>query len=538
MQGGATAQTITDLMLYRPSLFFLTLLSLVLTATHLAHAQTAAQPELQLGRLGAGAGAARSIVFILVDDLRPDVFSFAGHPFIETPHIDALAKEGVVCKNAFVTTALCSPSRASILTGLYAHKHGVVDNNNPVRADLVFFPQYLQQAGYETALIGKWHMGGEQAGPQRGFHRWVSFPGQGHYEPGRRGMLNIDGTPTPQKGYITDELTDYALDWLQARPADKPFFLYLSHKAVHSEFIPADRHKGRYANKAVRLPETYADTPENYAGKPRWVKDQRNSWHGVDFPYHSTLDVPAYYRRYCETLLAVDDSIGRLVAQLKSQGRLDSTLIALMGDNGFMFGEHGLIDKRTAYDASMRVPLIMRCPEMIKGGSELPQVVANIDIAPTLLETAGLQPPAHMQGRSFLPLARGESAPWRDGLLYEYYWEKNFPQTPTVHALRGERYKYIRVQGLWDIDELYDLQADPQEKHNLIGAAEHAATVRQMNRRLFEVLRETDGLQIPLLPDGGGVNNKRRADGAEAGEFPPGFFDAPAPRGRQRSPQQ
>lgn len=471
----------------------------------------------------------RNIVFILADDHRYDAMGFMGRSPVETPNMDRLATRGVHVKNAFVTTALCSPSRATILTGLYAHQHRVVDNNNPIKDGTTFFPQYLQQAGYDTAFIGKWHMGGGTDDPKPGFDRWVSFRGQGTYWPSADG-LNVDGRRVPQKGYITDELTDYAVDWVRQRPLDKPFFLYLSHKAVHSEFMPAARHKGRFAGRTFTPPASQTMAPADEARRPRWVRDQRNSWHGVDFPYHSTLDVGQYFRDYAETLMGVDDSIGRVLQALEQRGQLDSTLVIYMGDNGFAFGEHGLIDKRTAYEESMRVPLVMACPALFPGGGTVPQIVANLDIAPTVLAAAGLRAPREMQGGSLLPLARGETVPWRADLLYEYYWEPNFPQTPTMHAVRDERYKYIRYQGIWDVDELYDLQRDPGEQHNLVDAPDQRARVTAMNARLFTLLAETDGLSIPLYPDRGGRQNKRRpgADSGRAADFPPALI-APAP---------
>lgn len=480
------------------------------------------QPQPQTLRLERISGAQpKNVIFVLVDDLRHDVFGFTNHPWIETPNLDALARGGVRMRNAFVTTALCSPSRASILTGSYAHRHRVVDNQNPVPPGTIFFPQYLQQAGYDTAFIGKWHMGGASDEPKPGFDRWVSFRGQGTYLPSKNG-LNVDGKRVPQRGYITDELTDYALDWLKQRRADKPFFLYLSHKAVHSEFIPADRHKGRYLDKPFIAPKTMADTPENYAGKPMWVRNQRNSWHGVDFAYHSNLDIAQYYRQYAETLLAVDESMGRVVALLRDRGLLDSTIVMFMGDNGFAFGEHGLIDKRTAYESSMRVPLLMSGGGLPRGAA-VDDVVANIDIAPTILEAAGLRPPS-MDGRSALPLARGEKIPWRDTLLYEYYWERAFPHTPALHALRGSRYKYIRYYGLWDTDELYDLQSDPHETRNLIRDRAHAEVVRNLNAQLFKTLEATGGMYIPLQPDLGGSQNLRRRSGSSEATFPAHMF--------------
>ncbi|HVG37865.1 MAG TPA: sulfatase [Pyrinomonadaceae bacterium] len=460
----------------------------------------------------------RNVIFILTDDHRYDALGFLhSQPFIETPNLDALARGGVHLKNAFVTTALCSPSRASILTGLYAHRHRVVDNNNPVPADLIFFPQYLQRAGYETAMIGKWHMGGESDDPQRGFDYWVSFRGQGTYLPNPNG-LNVNGRRVPQRGYITDELTDYALGWLKDRRSDRPFFLYLSHKGVHSDFVPPERYKNRQAGKVFTPPRTMR--PENVKDAPAWVRNQRNSWHGVDFPYHSDLDIGEYYKRYAETLMGVDDSVGRVMSYLKENNLSDSTLVIYMGDNGFAFGEHGLIDKRTAYEESMRVPMIAHCPELLKGGTTINQVVANIDVGPTILEAAGIKTPSDLDGSSFLAIAEGKQSPWRDTLLYEYYWERNFPQTPTMHALRGERYKYIHYHGIWDTDELYDLQADPLESKNLITSPEHQPVIREMNRRLFETLAQTAGMYIPLYRDAGQQQNLRLESGSAPAKFP------------------
>ena len=201
-----------------------------------------------------------------------------------------------------------------------------------------------------------------------------------------------DGKKVPQKGYITDELNTYALDWLKGRTSRKPFMLYLSHKAVHAEFIPAERHRDKYKNATFVEPKT--QDPANVSGAPMWVRNQRNSWHGVDFPYQweqGPLDIGDYYKRYAETLLAVDEGIGQIIELLKEKGLYENTLMAVMGDNGFAFGEHGLIDKRTAYEESMRVPLVMQLPALIKPGSRVSEVVANIDIAPTFLELAGLK---------------------------------------------------------------------------------------------------------------------------------------------------
>ncbi|MCB1205786.1 MAG: sulfatase [Verrucomicrobiae bacterium] len=490
-----------------------------------------------LAGLASAAERPRDILFILADDHRYDAMSFLGHPWLETPALDRLAKGGAHFPKAMVTTSLCSPSRASILTGLYAHSHRVVDNYNPVSPDLVFFPQLLQAAGYRTAFLGKWHMG-ETDEPQRGFDHWAVFKGQGTYWPDGHGTsrvvpqtaydgFNVNGERRPQKGYITDELTDMALEWLETNDPDKPLFLYLSHKAVHSDFVPHDRHLGRYADKPFPAPPTLAAPADNPGHWPRWVLDQRNSRHGAAFGYNlPDFDLPFYYRRYMEALLAVDENVARILDWLEKKGRLESTLVVYMGDNGFQFGEHGLIDKRTAYEASIRVPLLMHCPDLIPAGTVVRETVANIDIAPTLLEIAGALPgdaAERFHGRSFLPLLKGEKVAWRDEILYEYYWEQNYPQTPTVHALVGSRWKYIRPHGTWDIGELYDLESDPREERNLFLDPDQQDRIREMNARLFDLLEESEGENLPLLRDRGEVYPWRLKNGPAAAPFPSSF---------------
>jgi arylsulfatase A-like enzyme len=449
----------------------------------------------------------RNVVFILSDDHRYDFMGFMGKPkFLKTPNMDKLARGGAHCQNAFVSTSLCSPSRASVLTGMYTHRHGVVDNDSPIPEHNVFFPRYLQQAGYETGFFGKWHMGHDDDAPRPGFDKWVSFRGQGvYYDP----VLNVDGEQVKREGYVTDILTDYATDWLK-QDRQKPFFLFLSHKAVHAMFEPAKRHLAKYDNVDLEYPASMADSEENYRNRPNWVKEQRNSWHGVDYMYHGEMDFDTFYRRYCETLLAVDESIGRVLDCLKAIGLDQSTLVFYMGDNGFSFGEHGLIDKRHMYEESMRVPLLAYCPDLIKPGTKVAQLIQNLDIAPTILEAAGVRPPKEMDGRSFLPLLKGEEIPWRDAVFYEYYWERPFPHTPTMHGIRTAHYKYIRYHGVWDSDELYDLEADPEEINNLIDEPEHKDLIQQFSNRIYDWLQQTDGMQIPLRRAGMWQANKRK----------------------------
>ena len=448
----------------------------------------------------AGRTPPRNVVLILSDDHRFDFMGFVpgAPPFLRTPNLDRMAKGGAHVRNAMVTTALCSPSRASILSGLYAHRHGVVDNTTPIPAGTVFFPQRLQRAGYRTAYVGKWHMGEDTDAPKKGFDHWVSFRGQGVYQ---NPTLNINSARREIDGYTTDILTDQAIDWMKAQTAAKPsqpFFLTLAHKAVHAEFEAAPRHRGAYATERIPYPDTMADTPANYEMKPRWVREQRNSWHGVDFMYHGAMEFDSFYRAYCETLLALDDSVGRVLDYLESSGLDQSTLVIYMSDNGFLLGEHGLIDKRHAYEESMRIPMLVYAPGYVPAGSVVNQLVRNIDIAPTILELARVRNPEKMDGRSVLAALRGEPVSLNGEMLYEYYWEYAFPHTPTTLALRDDRYKFIYYPGVWDLQELYDLQTDPKERHNLIAAPEHEARIEAMRKRLWDILESAGGMSVPL----------------------------------------
>jgi N-acetylglucosamine-6-sulfatase len=443
----------------------------------------------------------RNVIFILTDDHRSDFMGFTGKvPWLETPSMDQLAKEGAYFKHAFVTTSLCSPSRASILTGMYSHCHTIVDNVAPDPGNLTYFPEYLQEAGYQTAFLGKWHMGDHGDDPKPGFDHWESFKGQGvYYNP----ELNINGERIQYKDstYITDLLTDHAIDWLDHRDKKKPFFMYLSHKAVHAEFQPAKRHKGRYEGKKINLPATFEQTKTGEYRDlkwPEWVKQQRISWHGVDYMYHGNPDFNEMVQSYCETLLGVDESVGSVMDYLKKQGLDESTLVIYMGDNGFSWGEHGLIDKRHFYEESVKVPFLVRCPELFEGGKTIEKMVQNIDVAPTVLEMAGLKKPDYMPGHSFSQLLKGDENNWRDRIFYEYYWEYDFPMTPTVFGVRTDQYKYIRYQGIWDRNELYDLKNDPDEMYNLIDKPEHQELVKNMANQLYNWLENTDGMQIPL----------------------------------------
>lgn len=467
----------------------LILSSLMLAGVHVGYAQQA-----------------RNIVFILSDDHRYDYMGF--HPnapdFLQTPGMDRMAAEGAHLANAFVTTSLCSPSRASILTGQYPFRHRVVDNNNDMPEGTPLFSEALQEAGYQTGYFGKWHIGHAHDDPQPGFDRWVSFRGQGvYYNP----TLNVDGERAEHEGYVTDILTDFTLEWLDEIDRDRPFFAYLSHKAVHAEFEPAQRHEGEYADVRIATPQSMKNIEQNYEGKPDWVREQRYSWHGVDYMYHERDDHPESLEdlivRYSESLLAVDESVQRVLDYLEAEGLADETLVIYMGDNGFMLGEHGLIDKRQAYEESMRVPMLAWAPGFIEPGSTIEENVLNIDITPTILDLAGGSMPADhiVDGRSFLPLLAGEPVgDWRSAFVYQYFWEDTFPQTPTTYAIRGDRYKYIYYHGVWDKNELYDLQTDPREMYNLIDAPEHQSRIREMRDEMFDIFQASGATDVRFRP--------------------------------------
>ena len=442
------------------------------------------------------------IIFILSDDHRYDYMGFMNTvEWLKTPNMDRLALGGAHCSEAFVTTALCSPSRATILTGLYTHEHTIVDNQAPNPGIHSYFPLHLQEAGYKTAFFGKWHMGDDSNAPQPGFNHWESFKGQGvYYGP----TLNINGREIdyPETVYTTDLLTEHAINWLSEQDPEQPCFVYLSHKSVHASFLPAKRHEGLYKGNKIKLPASYEQTKTGEYKTlkwPEWVKEQRVSWHGVDYMYHSSIDLHEQVTDYCETLMGVDDSIGSILEYLEKTDQSENTLLVYMGDNGFSWGEHGLIDKRHFYEESTRVPLLFYYPASIEPGQKNLSLILNTDIAPTLLDYAGASIPEYYVGKSIRPTFNQESSyPLRENVFYEYYWEYDFPMTPTTFGVRGPQYKLIRYHGIWDRNEFYDLKNDPHELYNLIESLEHQETILSMTEELYNWLEKSAGMQIPL----------------------------------------
>jgi N-acetylglucosamine-6-sulfatase len=457
-------------------------------------------PVLWAEPAASGSPGPPNIVVVLVDDLRWDDIAIAGHPFVKTPHIDRLAREGVRFRNAFATTPLCSPSRASFLTGLYPHAHGITDNTDrsPASHQLSTFPRQLQRGGYETAFLGKWHMGNDDS-PRPGFDYWVSMKGQGEaVDP----YLNEAGSFKKVPGYITDLLTDRVVAFIE-RPRTKPFLVYLAHKALHPNmvqrddgsvsaigeggFIPADRHRQLYAGETVPRSPSALRGPEGKPALQRPIGNLPPLTPGTGTSEKTVLD-------RLRMLAAVDESLGRIRAALNRIGQLDNTAIVFTSDHGYFYGEYGLDEeRRLAYEATIRIPLIIRYPKLARGGSAPDQMALSIDLAPTLLELAGVRPSGTMHGRSLVPILSGRAVTWRTSFLVEYFTDTVFPRILNMgyQAVRTERYKYIHYTELNDMDELYDLRSDPHEMKNSIGSPASQSVLRRMQQELAMLRQQT-----------------------------------------------
>lgn len=442
-----------------------------------------------------------NVIVILVDDLRWDELGVAGHHYVETPNIDRLAAEGAYFRNAFTVAPLCSPSRASFLTGQYVHTHGIYDNlNRSIQSHrLRTFPNALTDR-YDTAFIGKWHMGND-ATTRPGFDHWAAMPGQGAaIDP----EFDINGERQVVDGYVTDILTEMSTEFIE-RERDEPFLLYLSHKALHPNvtqrddgsstappsgppgFVAAERHRGFYADQEPTRRMNYGEVPRD---KPALMR----KFEGVTplGPDSVTPDKTIIERQ--EMLLAVDDGVGEIVSILESLDQLDNTLIVFTSDHGFWYGEHALgSERRMAYEEGIRIPMILHYPDRIEAGSIFDEMVISLDLAPTVLELADVKRHGlRLHGQSMVPLLDGRDVPWREAFLIEYYSDTVFGRMRNMgyQAIRTKRYKYIRYTGLQGKDELYDLDKDPLELGNLIAYPPPGALLEDMQQALDQMLYE------------------------------------------------
>ncbi|MEA3223770.1 MAG: sulfatase-like hydrolase/transferase [Thermodesulfobacteriota bacterium] len=405
-----------------------------------------------------------NVVFILGDDHRWDHLGCAGHPFLQTPNLDRLADQGVLFKNAFVTTSLCSPSRASFLTGTYAHTHGVKNNITPWTGKQKTFLEGFKEAGYATAFIGKWHMPGDGLPKLPYLDLFVSFTeksGQGLYY---NCPLYENGVKSKsRKEYITEELTDRAIRFIRSN-SHKPFSLVLSHKAAHNMYLPPGNMKNLYTDEKIDMPDDI----------DIWTPmTQGNIYEG-----HMGL-LKMHYRNYCRTLTGLDYEIGRLLDAIDKLGLQNNTVVVYAGDNGLLWGEHRHINKYWHYEESIRIPFIIRAPWLSDSkGTKRDQLVLNIDLAPTLWDIAGIQRQDPIEGQSLVPIIKKRDAAIREAFLFEYY--KNYPYPiPTYYGVRTQKHKYVEFEGGME-PELYNLAVDPHEKDNLYEKADAAHIQKEL----------------------------------------------------------
>jgi arylsulfatase A-like enzyme len=404
-----------------------------------------------------------NFLFVYTDDQRWDAMGVvqreqgerARFPWFETPNMDRLAAEGIRFRNAFVTLSLCAPSRAAFLTGRYNHLNGVVNNHTPFPADSVTHASLMRAAGYTTAYIGKWHMDG-QRGQRPGFDYSASFIGQGKYVDC---PFEINGKPTPTSGWVDDVSTDFAIQFMKEH-RDQPFSVIVGFKSCHGPTEPPERARERFAGKKARpvanlgmraIYRTSEDTPKQKA-------DAEAAKSGAEVNINLN---------YFRCISAADDNLGKLLKSLDELGIAQDTVVIFTSDNGFYNGEHGLGDKRTGYDESLRIPMLLRYPKVAPKGKTRDEMVLNIDVAPTFVELAGVSVPHQMQGKSWRPLFSEKPPDWRKAFLAEYFYERGFEGIPTVVAVRTETAKLIKYPGHEEWTELFDLVKDPYETKNL-----------------------------------------------------------------------
>ncbi|MBL8178209.1 MAG: sulfatase [Bryobacterales bacterium] len=439
-----------------------------------------------------------NIVFVIADDLRHDALAATGSKIAQTPNLDRLAAEGARFSNFFCATPLCSPSRASFLTGLYPHSHRVINNDKTglteISHTLMTWPRLLRESGYETAFIGKWHMGLDDS-RRPGFDHWVSFKGQGIYiDP----VVNYNGESRQLRGYMTDYLNQEAAAFVR-RKHSRPFVLYVSHKAVHIPYLPAPRHDKLYAG----LPpfQLTPPPPGDLEGKPMLTRkigqriDTLRIEGATPEPAESRRGRPrtpdAVFKDQLRCLASVDEGIGMLRQALAATAQLDNTVFIFTGDNGYLMGEHGLFDnKRVAYEPSIRIPFLLRYPKLVKPGAVFDHLTLNIDVMPTMLELARITWPDKLHGRSFLPLLKDPQAPWRDSFFCEYFQEKAGIRFPDWQAVRTRHWKYIHYTTLENMDELYHLAEDPAELRNRIHDPAAASTLHELRQLLRQHLQD------------------------------------------------
>jgi arylsulfatase A-like enzyme len=442
---------------------------------------------------GADAPKPPNILYIMADDHAAHAISAYGSKINQTPNIDRIAKEGMRFDRCFVTNSICTPSRATILTGKYSHINGVpvfnhIDGSQPNLA------KYLQAGGYHTGMVGKWHLGSDPTG----FDVWNILPGQGQYHD----PVLIDmGKKKKITGYATDIITDISIDFLKDRPKDKPFFLMCHHKAPHRPWEPDEKHRKMFEKVEIPEPETFNDdyatrsdaareatmridrdlTPQDLKGKPP---------EGLSDAALKKWKYQRYMRDYLACVASVDDNVGRLLDYLDKNGLAENTIVIYTSDQGFFLGDHDWFDKRFMYEESLKMPFVVRWPAKIKAGSVTDAMVINTDFAPTFLDAAGQKVPEDMQGRSFLPVLRGETPKdWRTSMYYRYYHYPMHHRVQPHYGVRTEQYKLIYFNKI-DQWELFDLKKDPHELKNVYSDPAFAETIKKLKDEMYRLKKE------------------------------------------------
>ncbi|HEY8917414.1 MAG TPA: sulfatase [Chitinophaga sp.] len=478
-----------------------------------------------------------NIIFILSDDHAYQAISAYGSKLMQTPNIDRIARGGALFRNALVGNSICGPSRATLLTGKYSHLNGYTLNEKKFDISQELFPRILQQHNYQTAWIGKWHLGSL---PQ-GFDYWNILPGQGQYY--NPDFIKIGGDTSRSSGYVTNLITEFSIDWLQQRDTSKPFFMVVGEKATHREWLPDIQDLGAYDNIDFPLPANFKDDYKDRIAAQNQDMTIANTMRlKEDLKVHADYEKSGIYNRfnpeqkkafmdyyedkvskefdakklsgdalvkwkyqrylkdYLATARSLDRNIGRLLDYLDKSGLSKNTVVIYASDQGFYLGEHGWFDKRFIYEESLRTPFVIRYPGVTKPGTTIPQLMVNIDWAPTILDMAGVPAPAEMQGASFLPLLKGDTKNWRKAAYYHYY---EFPQPHHVYphfGIRTEKYTLVRFYDQTNTWELYDLQKDPQEMHNLYGQAAYKQVTADLKQQLRQLIREyKDGEALKIM---------------------------------------
>jgi arylsulfatase A-like enzyme len=449
-----------------------------------------------------------NIVFIMADDHASHALSCYGSRINTTPNLDRLADEGMRFENCFCTNSICAPSRAVILTGKYSHLNGVIDNRVEFDSRQQTFPKLLQQAGYETAAIGKWHL----KSTPTGFDYYNVLPGQGKYhnptfiEMGRKSRHN---------GYVTDLITDFCLNWLKERTPDRPFMLMCHHKAPHRNWQPDQKHAALYEGVDIAEPDTFDDDYINRSAAA--IEQKMTIAEDLRVPGDTKITPPPqlkgqelkswkyqrYIKDYLRCIASIDENVGRLLNYLDQSGLAENTVVVYTSDQGFFLGDHGWFDKRFMYEHSLKMPLLVRYPAAIKPGTINEDIVLNLDFAPTFLDLAGAYIPADMQGSSLRPLLEDDPpADWRTAMYYHYYEYPGAHSVKRHYGIRTRRFKLIHFY--YDIDqwELYDLLKDPNELNNLYGRPAYQHVVHALKlqlQRLRKKYRDSDELTQKFL---------------------------------------